>query len=210
MQFIQPTPAAQLCQTFADIEAFKIINARRAGHEEAIAQPFVPTEYVPVTVAELKARAIQATEESQADKGIDHPLLTCGCGTIWRFHGRSLCPMDSCEEEGTLMILDARKSSNLFVAIYQLELIGKLSFIQPQKGFELGKLRVLLEEYAPWYDRMNRRMIQACYQRVRSRSACDKTALAIEFFKNDFMWASDDENTFCRENDLEWRCPTEE
>jgi len=108
------------------------------------------------------------------------------------------------------MILDARKSMNLFVAISQLELIG-LSFTQPQKGFEFGKLRVLLEKHAPWYNNMNRRMIQACYQRVRSRDdPSNKAALAIAFFKEDYMWASDDEKTFCREDDLNWRCPTEE
>jgi hypothetical protein len=150
---------------------------------------------------------VAATEESQADKGIDHPLHTCDtCGTIWRSHGRSRCPMGSCEE-GTLMILDARQSSNLFVAMYQLELIG-LSFTQPQMGFEFGKFRVLLQEYAPWYKSTNRRMIQACYQNVLSRGdPSDKAALAIAFFKNDYQWASDDEKTFCREDDLEWRCP---
>jgi hypothetical protein len=155
---------------------------------------------------------VAATEESQADKGIDHPLLICSCGTSWRSHKRSRCPMGSCEE-GTPMILDASLSSNLFVAINQLELIGRLSFIQPQKGFEFGKFRVLLRKNAPWYESTNRRMIQACYLNVRAFSACDpsdKTALAIEFFKNDYMWASDDEKTFCREDDLNWRCPTEQ
>jgi hypothetical protein len=145
---------------------------------------------------------VAATEESQADKGIDHPLHTCRCGAIWRSHVRSLCPMGSCEE-GTIMILDAHQSSNLFVAIYQLKLIG-LYFIQPQKGVEFGKFRVLLEEHAPWYDKMNRRMIQACYQNVRAArwsDPSDRTALAIEFFKNDYKLASDDAKTFCREPD---------
>jgi hypothetical protein len=108
--------------------------------------------------------------------------------------------MDSCEE-GTIMILDARQSANLFVAMYQLDLIG-LSLTQPQLGFELGKFRVLLREYAPWYDSMNRRMIQACYQSVLSQGdPSQKAALAIAFFKEDYKWASDDEKTFCREPD---------
>lgn len=109
------------------------------------------------------------------------------------------------------MILDARQSSNLFVAMYQLDLIG-LSLTQPQLGFELGKFRVLLYEHAPWYDKMNRRMIQACYQSVRSHAAGEsqKVALALAFFKEDYTWASDDEKTFCREDDLNWRCPTEQ
>lgn len=105
------------------------------------------------------------------------------------------------------MMLDADQSANLFAAINQLKLIGP-SLTQPQMGFEWGELRVLLEKHAPWYDRMNRQMIQACYLNVRVLSACDpsnKTELAIAFFKEDYKWASDDEKTFCREDDLNWR-----
>jgi hypothetical protein len=96
------------------------------------------------------------------------------------------------------MMLDADQSANLFAAINQLKLIG-LSLTQPQMGFEWGELRVLLEKHAPWYDRTNRQMIQACYLNVRVLSACDpsnKTELAIAFFKEDYKWASDVE-TFC-------------
>jgi hypothetical protein len=99
--------------------------------------------------------------------------------------------MGSCE--GTLMMLDADQSANLFAAINQLELIG-LSLTQPQMGFEWGKFRALLETHAPWYDRTNRQMIQACYLNVRVLSACDPSdnaALAIAFFKEDYKWASD-------------------
>ena len=105
------------------------------------------------------------------------------------------------------MMLDADQSANLFAAINQLELIG-LSLTQPQMGFEWGKFRALLHEHAPWYDRMNRQMIQACYMNVRVLSACDPSdnaALAISFFKEDYKWASDDEKTFCRE--VETFCP---
>lgn len=142
---------------------------------------------------------VAPTEESHADKGIDHPLVTCDtCGTIWRAHGRSRCPMGSCEE-GTLMILDGRQSSNLYVAERQLELI-ELSFTEPQLSFEIGKFRALLYEYAPWYDSTNRRMIQACYKNVCERAGTSKkAALAIALFKSDYQWASDDEKTFCRE-----------
>ena len=142
------------------------------------------------------------TEESQADKDINYPLVTCDtCGAIWRSHEQSRCPMDACEGMSTLMILDARQSSNLFVAMYQLELIG-LSFTEPQLSFEIGKFRALLNDHAPWYDCMNRRMIQACYQNLRSRDdKSDKAALAIALFQSDYKWASDDEKTFCREAD---------
>ena len=99
------------------------------------------------------------------------------------------------------MTLDGRQSSNLFVAMYQLDLIG-LSFTEPQMSFEFGKFRALLRDHAPWYDSMNRRMIQACYQDVLARrDTSDKAALAIAFFKVDYKWASDDAKTFCREPD---------
>jgi hypothetical protein len=89
------------------------------------------------------------------------------------------------------MMLDADQSANLFAAINQLKLIG-LSFTQPQMGFEWGKFRVLLEKHAPWYNSTNRRMIQACYLNVRfCGDASDKNALAIAFFKNDYLWASE-------------------
>ena len=103
------------------------------------------------------------------------------------------------------MMLDADQSANLFAAINQLKLIG-LSLTQPQMGFEWGELRVLLRKHAPWYDSTNRRMIQACYLNVRfCGDASDKAELATAFFKEDYKWASDDEKTFCREDDLNWR-----
>jgi hypothetical protein len=36
---------------------------------------------------------------------------------------------------------------------------------------------------------------------ARWSDASDRTALAIEFFKEDYKWASDDAKTFCREPD---------
>jgi len=38
-------------------------------------------------------------------------------------------------------------------------------------------------------------------------SASLRYELAIAFFKEEYAQASDDEKTFCRENDLEWKYP---
>ena len=144
------------------------------------------------------------TEESQADKGIDHPLVSCEtCGTTWRSDVQSLCPTGTCEEVGVRMFLTAYQNSNLYVAVYNLEELFPLCLTQPQMGFEFGKFRTLLYEHAPWYDYTNRRMIQACYQSVcdRMEGANLKYELAIAFFKEDYTRASDDEKTFCREAD---------
>jgi hypothetical protein len=201
MQFIQPTPAAQLCQTFADIEAFKIINARRATHaphEET--PPFVPTEYVPVTLAELKARAIQATEESQADKSIDHTLHTCECGCVWRSQGYTLCPL--CARHGTILFLDYDQRADLSDAAFAQEtprtFYTRERLERPERA--LGEFRALLHEHAPWYDKTSRKMIQACHRNLCiSGGTSPKVALAIYFFKEEWARASEEKKTFCPE-----------
>jgi len=195
MQFIQPTPAAQLCQTFADIETFKIINARyptRAPHKET--QPFVPTE--PVTLDELKARAIQATEESQADKSIDHTLHTCECGCVWRSREITLCPL--CARHGTILFLDHVHAGDLHGAAYAQE--EPLPKTKEQLGPALEAFRALFHRRAPWYDRTSRKMIQACYQDLcTSGGTHPKIALAIHFFKEEWKVAPEEEKTFCPE-----------
>jgi hypothetical protein len=181
------------------IQALEALEANQAVAQPIHPQPFVPTEYVPVTVAELKARAIQATEESQADKGIDHTLHTCGnCATIWRSRGYTLCP--TCAGHvGNILFLDYDQRIDLRDAVFDQRKI-RASYTQEQMGHALGEFRALLEEYAPWYDRTNRKLIQACHGDLcRSGGTSSKSALAIHFFKEEWARASDDEKTFCPE-----------
>ena len=203
MQFIKPTPAAQLSQTFADIEAFKIIDARRAANGEVIAQqtfvPFVPIECIPITVEELKARAIQATEESQADKGIGHTLHTCGeCATVWRGRGYSLCP--TCAGHvGDILFLDYDQRGDLHDAAHDQREV-RASYTREGLAWALGEFRALLNEYAPWYDKTSRKMIQACYQNLCTAGGTSpKIALAIHFFEQEWKSAPEEEKTFCPE-----------
>jgi hypothetical protein len=189
MQFIQATPAMQLVQA---------LEANQAVAQPIHPQPFVPTEYVPVTVEELKARAVQATEESQADKGIDHTLHTCGqCATIWRSRGYTLCP--TCAGHvGDILFLDYNQRIDLHDATFDQKEVR--TFTRAQMERALDEFRALLEEYAPWYDRTNRKLIQACHEDLcRSGGTSSKVALAIHFFELEWTRASDDEKTFCRE-----------
>jgi hypothetical protein len=154
---------------------------------------------------DAKANAFPApempTEESQADKGIAHPLVSCSkCDTDWRSHTtNSLCPKCGVRV-GERMLLDKEQLKGLFEAVDQLKLIG-LSFTQPQMSFEFGKFSVLLREHAPWYDRGNRKLIQACHRYICIGCAGLKANLAIAFFENAYRWASDTKETFCREPD---------
>jgi len=191
MQFIQATPAAQLVQRLHELEA--------AAQQGVVLGPFEATEYVPITVEDLKARAIQATEESQADKGIDHTLHTCGeCATIWRSRPFSLCPTCALGT-GTILFLDYWQRVDLSDAVFDQRKV-RSSYTSEGLGHVLDEFRALLEEYAPWYDRTSRKMIQACHFFLSTTSGTSpKEALAIHFFKEEWARASDDEKTFCAE-----------
>jgi len=142
---------------------------------------------------------VEATEESQADKGIDHPLVSCGeCGAVWRSHGRSRCPMCA-EDEGYRMSLTSRQNSNLYVAMCGLEETG-LSYTEEQLERAMWRFRNLLREEAPWYNETSRQMIQACYESFCLREGESlRVALAIHFFKEEFKYAPEEDNTFCPE-----------
>jgi hypothetical protein len=137
---------------------------------------------------------VEPTEESQADTGIDHPLVSCSdCGAIWRSHGRSKCPMGGCGE-GYRLSLTARQNSNLYVAMSNLE--HKECYTEAQMELQMWRFRNVLREDAPWYDMNSRQMIQACYQNVSERAGTHpNAAVAIAFFKEEFEFAPEEDNT---------------
>lgn len=141
---------------------------------------------------------VEPTEESQADKGIDHPLVSCGeCDAVWRSHGRSRCPMCG-EDEGYRLSLTARQYSNLYVAMSNLQ--TKECYTEEQMELQMYRFRNLLLEEAPWYDMNSRQMIQACYDLVCERAgAHPNAAVAIAFFKEEYAFAPEEEKTFCPE-----------
>lgn len=197
MQFIQPTPAMQLCQ------ALEANEAAHAHAETLSRQPFVATEpHVPLTVDMLKARAIQATEESQADKGIDHTLHTCGvCGGVWRSRPFTLCAFCA-GDVGTILFLDYWQRVDLSDAVFDQkgvrDLYTRKGYTREQLGRALEAFRTLLDQYAPWYDRTSRKMIQACHFFLCTTSGTSpKESLAIHFFKEEWKSAPEEEKTFC-------------
>ena len=209
MHSIKPTPSMLLVQALRDNELAKLAANRHAAHafSQALAQQsFVPSEYVPLTVEDLKARAIQATAESQADKGIDHTLRTCGkCTTIWRSKGFTLCPICGLDV-GTILMLDYWQRVDLSEAVFDQK---EVRYFYTKEGVALPKehlrrgldeFRALLDEYAPWYDRTSRKMIQACHFFLSTTSGMSpKEAIAIHFFNEEWKVAPEEKNTFCPE-----------
>ena len=194
MQSIQVTPAAQLVQELEALEANEAF-----AQQTPVAGPFVPTEYVPLTVEDLKARAIQATEESQADKGIGHTLHTCGeCAAIWRSRPFSLCPTCALGT-GTILFLDYWQRVDLSDAVFDQRKV-RSSYTSEELGRAMDDFRTLLDRHVLWYDRTNRKLIQACHHFLCTTSGTSrKEALAIHFFEEEWRLASDDEKTFCPE-----------
>ena len=141
---------------------------------------------------------VEPTEESQADKGIDHPLVTCSdCDAIWRAHGRSKCPMGGCGE-GYRQSLTGQQCSNLYVAMRDLP--HKACYTEEQMDLQVWRFRNLLRAEAPWYDINSRQMIQLCYEYVSVRMGQHTAAeAAIALFKEDFEFAPEEEKTFCPE-----------
>ena len=137
---------------------------------------------------------VMPTEESQADKGIDHPLVSCGeCDAVWRAHGRSRCPMCG-EDEGYRMSLTARQCSNLHMAMSDLPY--KEFYSEAQLDLAMWRFRNLLRAEAPWYDINSRQTIQACYVYVSVRMGAHLAAdVAIALFKEDFEFAPEEEKT---------------
>ena len=189
MQFIQPTPFKQLVQILEANEIAQLMKTRHTGAQ----QPFVPTEYVPITVKDLKARAIQATEESQADKGIDHTLHTCECGGVWRSKEYTLCGF--CAGHGTILFLDYDQCGDLHDAAYAQK--EPCASTEEQLRDELEAFRALFYKRARWYDRTSRKMIQACYRDLcTAGGTSSKIALAIHFFKVEWARAPEEKKTF--------------
>ena len=206
MQAIQATPAMQLVQALSANEA----EQNRAAHAfaQALAQQrFGPSEpRVPLTVEDLKARAIQATEESQAYKGIDHTLHTCGkCGGVWRSKGFTLCAICA-GDVGTSLLLDYWQRVDLSEAVFDQK---EARYFYTKEGVALPKehlrrgldeFRALLDDCAPWYDRTSRKMIQACHNYLSTTSGMSpKEAIAIHFFNEEWKSAPEEEKTFCPE-----------
>jgi len=181
------------------VKALVVNEAAHAPTEAVAWQPFVATEYVPLTVEDLKARAIQATEESQANKGIGHTLHTCGeCATVWRSRAFTLCP--TCAGHvGDILFLDYDQRIDLSDAVFDQRTV-RSSYTREGLAWALDEFRALLDEYAPWYDRTSRKMIQACHFFLSTTSGTSrKEALAIRFFKEEWARAPEEEKTFCPE-----------
>lgn len=142
---------------------------------------------------------VTPTEESQADKGIDHSLWSCWeCDTVWRSHELTRCPRCA-RHVGQHLVLDEMQAWELVEAVSYLD--ETLTFYNEQQWeHEAWKFRNLLCEHASWYNMNSRQTIQACYEELCKRAQHPKVALAVAFLKEDFTFCPEEDNTFCPED----------
>ena len=94
------------------------------------------------------------------------------------------CP--TCCYQGERLLLDEDQTSSLFDAVYSLK-ENKSSYTREQLQDALTEFRNLLDEWASWYDKESRQMIQACYQNLCMRGGTsNRVGLALHFFKEEF------------------------
>ena len=146
-------------------------------------------------VQAIQAIPMMPTKESQTDKRITHPIWSCvNCNIDWRSHVEPLCPVCACQ--GTRFVLNEEQMRDLVEAVSH---IGMDTFTYTHETWELEMWSFLnlLQRHAPWYKMSSRRIIQACYEALRVSNKHPKTTLAISFFEEQYVYASDEENTYC-------------
>ena len=145
---------------------------------------------------------VMPTEESQADKGIDHPIVSCDyCDTEWRSHTPSRCP-GCARKVGTHLVLDEEQVSDLLDAIVELDESVNINDEDEWEETKWGFYN-LLALHASWCDLDSLQVIQACYVALCERALHaphPKLTLAISLFANRYYTAPEDENTFCPED----------
>jgi hypothetical protein len=146
----------------------------------------------------LQATYAKPTEESQADKQITHPIRSCStCKMVWRSDEQTLCP--GCPYQvGTHLVLNEEQNSDLMKAVLNLEL-DTFSYSHEMWEMEMWRFQNLLQREAKWFTMDSRPILQACYEalHVREDRGRAKVALAISFFETQYIYAPEDENTFC-------------
>jgi len=147
-------------------------------------------------VQAMQAIPVMPTKESQADKQITHPIWSCViCKIDWRSHVLPLCPECACQV-GTRFVLNEEQVRELLEAVSHLGM-NTFTYTHEMWELEMWSFLNLLQRHAKWYDMSSRRIIQACYEALRVNNQHSKTTLAISFFEEQYVYASDEENTFC-------------
>lgn len=138
---------------------------------------------------DILMQMIEPTEESQADKGIGHPLVTCDeCNTAWRSYVAAWCPHCT-RRVSSNFILHEDETRGLMEAVSYL---NEDVMFHAETEYVTWEFRNLLMRYASWYDMNSRVVIQACYFALQQRDPNPKVAYAIAFFMAEYAEAPED------------------
>ena len=152
-------------------------------------------------------QAIQATQvgircdvpvmpaaDSQADKGIQNPLVACNdCDAVWRSAECTRCPR--CARQVGVH-WDATEEQTRWL-LYAVSLLDE-ERIQRASECEAWEFGEILREHVPFFNETCRLTLQTAYEALLKQPPSLKVAFAMEFFERAFLAAPEDEMT--------WRC----
>jgi hypothetical protein len=145
--------------------------------------------------------ATQVTQER-----VEIPLVSCNeCDTVWHSVKCERCPLCG-QNVGVPYILSKQQSYVLLGAVSLLsdERIARAS------EYETWAFGEILRENVPWYDADCRRTIQACYLALLKKHIAltddsqpphPKIAFAMDFFKEAYLQAPEDEMMYKQEDE---------
>jgi len=151
---------------------------------------------------------VMPTDESQADTGIDHPMVFCDhCDTTWRSHGPSRCPR--CARcVGIPYLLHPDEEEELMAVVSRME---ENAVFDGDEEIHTQKFRdMIMEHMSDWYAINCRLSNQLCYEALRKRERNTKIEFALAFFMAEYENAPEIETMYRVEDDEEYSWTPEE
>ena len=141
--------------------------------------------------------AIQAIQATQADKGIDIPLVSCNeCHAVWHSVECERCPLCA-QNVGVHSKATEEQTKWLMYAVSRLD----EERIQRASEYETWAFGEILHEHVPFYNEMCRLTIQVCYEVLLKMPSTLKVAFAMEFFKEAYLQAPEDPMMYKQEDE---------
>ena len=200
------TPACAICQIWKKIEGRHSLE-RNQSQATKNRKPLNAFQATMQAIQAIQARqiGIQATvpvmptEESQSDKGIDHPIQSCwDCNAVWRSYEPSRCP-GCARHVGDHWDANEEETSSL---MYAVALLSE-ERIERASEYETWAFGNILRENVIFYNETCRRTIQTCYEALLKQPSNPKVAFAIGFFKEAYLQAPEDEMTVTYDDEEE-------
>jgi NAD-dependent SIR2 family protein deacetylase len=152
------------------MQAIQAVQARQIGIQANV--PVLPT--------------------AASQEGIETPLVSCyECDTVWHSTECTRCPRCA-RQVGTHWDLNEEETRELMSAVKLLD----EERIERASEYEMWAFGNILRKHVTFYNETCPRTIQTCYEALLKQPSNLKIAFAMEFFKEAYLVAPEDEMMF--------------